>query len=81
MLKFSQFIKESSIKPAVSLMGLAITPEEEQKYRAVIDANKDNPNTPEIEQGTDDPTWQNTNSAVSNYVSKEVQDMRRQAGL
>ena len=81
MLKFLQFIKETTTSPALSLMGIAVTPEEEQKYREIIDANKDNPNTAEVEQGTDDPTWQNTNAAVTNYVTKEVQAMRQKAGL
>jgi hypothetical protein len=81
MLKFSQFIKEAKVQNAASLMGIAVTPDEEQEYRDIIAANQDNPNTEEVEQTGDDPGWQNTNAAVSNYVTKQVQSMRQQAGL
>lgn len=85
MLKFSQFINEyvqpTKKKDAAAHLGLAIEPEEEETYSNIVNANIDDPNTPEIETQTGDLSWQDTNKSVSNYVGKQVADMKRKAGL
>ena len=85
MLKFSQFINEYAqppkMKDTAAQLGLAIEPEEEAEYSNIVNSNIDDPNTPEVEAQTGDLSWQDTNKAVSNYVGKQVADMKRKAGL
>jgi hypothetical protein len=85
MLKFSQFINEYAqppkMKDTAAQLGMAIEPEEEAEYSNIVNSNIDDPNTPEVEAQTGDLSWQDTNKAVSNYVGKQVADMKRKAGL
>jgi hypothetical protein len=85
MLKFSQFINEyaqpTKKKDTAAQLGLAIEPEEEAEYSNIVNSNIDDPNTAEVEAQTGDLSWQDTNKAVSNYVGKQVADMKRKAGL
>jgi len=85
MLKFSQFINEYAqppkMKDTAAQLGLAIEPEEEAEYSNIVNSNIDDPNTPEVEAQTGDLSWQDTNKAVSNYVGKQVADMKQKAGL
>lgn len=94
MLKFSEFLKEykqvSSIPPHLqqhpniqgsTLLGLAVEPEEQEDYQAVIQANADDPNTPEVETLDGPVTWHTANMAGSNAQKKALNQMRAQAGL
>lgn len=93
MLKFKEFLNEffasapqrsftgtAQPKPK-SHLGFHIEPEEEATYQNIVAQNIDDPNTPEQETSTGELGWQETNKAVSNYVGKQLQQMRAQAGL
>jgi hypothetical protein len=85
MLKFSQFINEyvqpTKKRDAAAHLGLAIEPEEESEYSNIVNSHIDDPNTAEVEAQSGDLSWQDTNKSVSNYVTKQVTDMKRKAGL
>jgi hypothetical protein len=68
-------------KKPKSHLGLMIDPEEEGEYQNIVAQNIDDPNTPQQETPTGEIGWQETNKAVSNYVGKQLQQMRAQAGL
>lgn len=93
MKTFLQFLNEITVQPPItstvvgkpkSLLGLQIQPEDEQTYRSIVQQNIDNPNTIDVEQSESpekELAWQNVNQAVSNYVGKQLQQMKAQAGL
>lgn len=88
MLRFSEFLREAVSfvpnPPKKALLGIEIEPEEEATYRSIVQQNIDNPNTPEVEQSASpdqELSWQNVNQAVSNYVGKQLQQIKAQAGL
>jgi len=94
MLKFSEFLKEytqvSSLPPHLqqhpniqggTLLGLAVEPEEQDEYRATLQAHADDPNTPEVETLDGPVTWHTANMAGSNAQKKALNQMRAQAGL
>jgi hypothetical protein len=58
-------------------MGIALTPQLAQSQVGVLSQYYDNPNTPEKEVPKD-ASWQNVNSAISNYMGSQVNKLIRQ---
>lgn len=60
--------------------GIALTPQMASAQQNILQTHYDNPSTEE-EEIADEPTWQNVNQSVSNYMGAQVNKLLKQQGM